>query len=105
MMAAMPREEDVLMSLQLLAYVSKYCNLRTYFQKSHLVPRLKIGKEITAVESDDLPMEMSDDDEDFEEEYLLPNDLNIFPLVEKFTVRYHIQRALVLAGQGTATFV
>lgn len=89
MMAAMPREEDVLMSLQLLAYVSKYCNLRTYFQKSHLVPRLKIGKEITAVENDDLPMEQSDDDEDFEEEYLLPNDLNIFPLVEKFTVRYH----------------
>lgn len=89
MMAAMPREEDVLMSLQLLAYVSKYCNLRTYFQKSHLVPRLKIGKEITAVENDDMPMELSDDDEEFEEEYLLPNDLNIFPLVEKFTVRYH----------------
>ncbi|KAI3400226.1 hypothetical protein diail_4111 [Diaporthe ilicicola] len=89
MMAAMPREEDVLMSLQLLAYVSKYCNLRTYFQKSHLVPRLKIGKEITAVENDDLPMEISDEEEEFEEEYLLPNDLNIFPLVEKFTVRYH----------------
>lgn len=89
MMAAMPREEDVLMSLQLLAYVSKYCNLRTYFQKSHLVPRLKIGKEITAVENDDLPMELSDEEEEFEEEYLLPNDLNIFPLVEKFTVRYH----------------
>lgn len=89
MMAAMPREEDVLMSLQLLAYVSKYCNLRTYFQKSHLVPRLKIGKEITSVENDDMPMELSDDEEEFEEEYLLPNDLNIFPLVEKFTVRYH----------------
>ncbi|KAH8772798.1 hypothetical protein F5883DRAFT_37180 [Diaporthe sp. PMI_573] len=89
MMAAMPREEDVLMSLQLLAYVSKYCNLRTYFQKSHLVPRLKIGKEITSVENDDVPMELSDDEEEFEEEYLLPNDLNIFPLVEKFTVRYH----------------
>lgn len=89
MLAAMPREEDVLMSLQLLAYVSKYCNLRTYFQKSHLVPRLKIGKEITALDNEDAVMDSADEDEEFEEEYLLPNDLNIFPLVEKFTVRYH----------------
>lgn len=88
MLAAMPREEDVLMSLQLLAYVSKYCNLRTYFQKSHLVPRLKIGKEIAALDNEDVPMDV-DDEEEFEEEFLLPNDLNIFPLVEKFTVRYH----------------
>lgn len=87
MLAAMPREEDVLMSLQLLAYVSKYCNLRTYFQKSHLVPRLKIGKEIAALDNEDVPMDA--DDEEFEEEYLLPNDVNIFPLVEKFTVRHH----------------
>ncbi|KAG9890036.1 hypothetical protein KCU98_g18443, partial [Aureobasidium melanogenum] len=32
--AALPRDEDVIMSLQLLAYVSKYCNLRSYFQAS-----------------------------------------------------------------------
>lgn len=92
MIAAMPREEDVLMSLQLLAYVSKYCNLRKYFQKSHLVPRLKIGKEMQLLDGVDpaaLEAEMEDDEEEFEEEYLLPNDLNIFPLVEKFTVRYH----------------
>ncbi|KAL1895190.1 hypothetical protein Sste5346_005335 [Sporothrix stenoceras] len=142
--ASMPREEDVLMSLQLLAYVSKYCNLRSYFQKSHLVPRLKIGKELQLLDGDDLTgvdgiggasgsghgsgvaagkMEEdvdADNDsnisgsigtlsnsstisgssssstgsfdegaEEEEEEYLLPNDLNIFPLVEKFTVRYH----------------
>ncbi|EJT76361.1 SamB protein [Gaeumannomyces tritici R3-111a-1] len=88
MLAAMPREEDVLMSLQLLAYVSKYCNLRSYFQKSHLVPRLKIGKEIQLLDGDDAALD-SPLDEELEEEYLLPNDLNIFPLVEKFTVRYH----------------
>lgn len=88
-LAAMPREEDVLMSLQLLAYVSKYCNLRTYFQKSHLVPRLKIGKEIATLDNEDTAMDSDDDEEEFEEEYLLPNDLNIFPLVEKFTMRYH----------------
>ncbi|CAK7210975.1 hypothetical protein SBRCBS47491_000961 [Sporothrix bragantina] len=138
--ASMPREEDVLMSLQLLAYVSKYCNLRSYFQKSHLVPRLKIGKELQLLDGDDLghvegsssghhshhhhnssraKMEedgdlddnmngsslsavssgssmsgaalddLSNSDIEEEEEYLLPNDLNIFPLVEKFTVRYH----------------
>lgn len=92
MIAAMPREEDVLMSLQLLAYVSKYCNLRKYFQKSHLVPRLKIGKEMQLLDGVDpaaLEAEMEDDEQEYEEEYLLPNDLNIFPLVEKFTVRYH----------------
>ncbi|OIW29643.1 hypothetical protein CONLIGDRAFT_336600 [Coniochaeta ligniaria NRRL 30616] len=92
MIAAMPREEDVLMSLQLLAYVSKYCNLRKYFQNSHLVPRLKIGKEMQLLDGVDpaaLESEMEDDEEEYEEEYLLPNDLNIFPLVEKFTVRYH----------------
>ncbi|KAK1754724.1 hypothetical protein QBC47DRAFT_225142 [Echria macrotheca] len=92
MLAAMPREEDVLMSLQLLAYVSKYCNLRKYFQKSHLVPKLKIGKELQLLDGADaaaLEAEMDEEDDACEEEYLLPNDLNIFPLVEKFTVRYH----------------
>ncbi|KAI1486206.1 MYND finger protein [Biscogniauxia mediterranea] len=88
MLAAMPREEDVLMSLQLLAYVSKYCNLRSYFQQSHLVPRLKIGKELQLLDGDDITME-SLGKQEYEEEYLLPNDFNIFPLVEKFTVRYH----------------
>ncbi|GKU00315.1 mynd protein [Fusarium langsethiae] len=95
MVAAMPREEDVLMSLQLLAYVSKYCGLRSYFQKSHLVPRLKIGKELAAIDKDITAMDEEEDipevyDEDADdEEYLLPNDFNLFPLVEKFTVRYH----------------
>jgi hypothetical protein len=92
MLAAMPREEDVLMSLQLLAYVSKYCNLRRYFQKSHLVPRLKIGTELKLLDGVDpaaVEAEMENEEDDLEEEYLLPNDLNIFPLVEKFTVRYH----------------
>lgn len=88
-LAAMPRDEDVLMSLQLLAYVSKYCNLRTYFQQSHLVPKLNIGNNLQML--DDLPPggEYSYVEESTEEEYLLPDDFNIFPLVEKFTVRHH----------------
>ena len=103
--AAMPRDEDVLMSLQLLAYVSKYCNLRSYFQQSHLVPKLRIKAESgfldDHVETPDSKAvrirEESDTDEDNEEgeekeedeEYLLPDDFNIFPLVEKFTVKHH----------------
>ena len=89
MLATMPREEDVLMSLQLLAYVSKYCGLRSYFQKSHLVPRLTIGKELAALDGEEDISEDDDIDALDDEEYLLPNDFNLFPLVEKFTVRYH----------------
>ncbi|CRG90672.1 hypothetical protein PISL3812_07717 [Talaromyces islandicus] len=87
-LTSMPRDEDVLMALQLLAYVSKYCNLRPYFQCSHLVPKLKIGSELGLLDDPtgaSLPME----EEEEEEEYILPDDFNIFPLVEKFTVRHH----------------
>ncbi|KAL5371950.1 hypothetical protein DPSP01_013865 [Paraphaeosphaeria sporulosa] len=88
-LAAMPRDEDVLMSLQLLAYVSKYCNLRSYFQKSHLVPKLKIGNDLQLLDGETAsPTPMAEDEEDLEE-YELPDDFNIFPLVEKFTVRHH----------------
>ncbi|CAH0053465.1 unnamed protein product [Clonostachys solani] len=88
LLAVMPREEDVLMSLQLLAYVSKYCGLRSYFQKSHLVPKLKIDKELAGGVTGEEAAETEEDDEE-DEEYLLANDFNLFPLVEKFTVRYH----------------
>jgi hypothetical protein len=91
-LAAMPRDEDVLMSLQLLAYVSKYCNLRTYFQRSHLVPKLKIGSDIQLLDGEAPSAEVKKEEEEEEEEleeYELPDDFNIFPLVEQFTVRHH----------------
>jgi hypothetical protein len=94
-LAAMPRDEDVLMSLQLLAYVSKYCNLRSYFQKSHLVPRLKIGADIQLLDGE-MPTNVTEEDPD--DEYLLPDDFNIFPLVEKFTVRHHTSDMQYWAG-------
>ncbi|KAF2453598.1 hypothetical protein BDY21DRAFT_366878 [Lineolata rhizophorae] len=106
-LAAMPRDEDVLMSLQLLAYVSKYCNLRSYFQKSHLVPKLKIGAELqlldasatgTSPEAVAAAVAEAKKKEEEEEEYLLPDDFNIFPLVEKFTVRHHSQEMQYWAG-------
>lgn len=96
-LAAMPRDEDVLMSLQLLAYVSKYCNLRSYFQQSHLVPKLKIGNEINLLDEDVSSLQ-SPMEEDIEEEYLVPDDFNIFPLVEKFTVRHNSQDMQYWAG-------
>ena len=113
-LAAMPRDEDVLMSLQLLAYVSKYCNLRSYFQRSHLVPKLKIGSELHLLDVDDTnpfspssssPTSSSSACESEEEEYLLPDDFNIFPLVEKFTVRHHSQDMQYWAWSGDAEFV
>ncbi|KAG6040967.1 hypothetical protein E4U41_006445 [Claviceps citrina] len=88
MLAVMPREEDVLMSLQLLAYVSKYCGLRSYFQKSHLVPNLSLGRSLAAFDGDEDAIDSEDADAS-DDEYILPNDFNLFPLVEKFTVRYH----------------
>ena len=97
-LAATPRDEDVLMSLQLLAYVSKYCNLRVYFQRSHLVPKLKIGNSIHTLGDAPPAQNNSDLEEDEDEEYLLPDDFNIFPLVEKFTVRHHSQDMQYWAG-------
>ncbi|EAS28036.1 MYND domain-containing protein [Coccidioides immitis RS] len=88
-LAAMPRDEDVLMALQLLAYVSKYCSLRSYFQNTHLVPKLKIGKDIHLVDDPSGLLVPPTEPTEETEEYLLPDDFNIFPLVEKFTVRHH----------------
>lgn len=94
-LAAMPRDEDVLMSLQLLAYVSKYCYLRTYFQQSHLVPRLKIGKDLHLLDADYSPTtHAAPSEEELEDEW--DNEFvekpgekayNIFPLIEKFTAK------------------
>jgi len=94
-LAAMPRDEDVLMSLQLLAYVSKYCNLRSYFQRSHLVPRLKIGSDLRLLDQSQdsttqpLPTEEELEDEWDNEFVVKPGEkpFNIFPLIEKFTAK------------------
>ncbi|KAK1237529.1 hypothetical protein MKX08_003154 [Trichoderma sp. CBMAI-0020] len=92
LLSAMPREEDVLMSLQLLAYVSKYCCLRTYFQKSHLVPTLAIGDDLFDPDTEEEGEEgasSTQDESESDDEYLLEDSFNLFPLVEKFTVRHH----------------
>ncbi|PYH78766.1 MYND-type zinc finger protein samB [Aspergillus uvarum CBS 121591] len=82
----MPRDEDVLMALQLLAYVSKYCSLRSYFQNTHFVPKLRVDRELKVLDGGLSPVEPLDDED---EEYLQPDDVNIFPLVEHFTIRHH----------------
>ena len=94
-LAAMPRDEDVLMSLQLLAYVSKYCYLRSYFQQSHLVPRLKIGNDLRLLDPDYSPTThtgptQEELDEEWDNEFVRkPGEkpYNIFPLIEKFTAK------------------
>jgi hypothetical protein len=97
--SSMPRDEDVLMCLQLLAYVSKYCNLRSYFQKSHLVPKLKItAAELHMVHEDHPSSSKAPPEEELQHEYLQPDDFNIFPLVEKFTVRHHTPDMQYWAG-------
>jgi hypothetical protein len=96
--SSMPRDEDVLMCLQLLAYVSKYCNLRSYFQKSHLVPKLKIPRVELQLFNEDLSASTHVPEEEFVHEYLQPDDFNIFPLVEKFTVRHHTTDMQYWAG-------
>ena len=129
LITSMPRDEDVLMCLQLLAYVSKYCNLRSYFQQSHLVPKLKISQRevglfdagvslplAAALPSNSAPQHEHEHDEDceedcdsmhtddhdrdepLEEEWQQADDFNIFPLVEKFTVRHHSQDMQYWAG-------
>ncbi|QIW95274.1 hypothetical protein AMS68_000792 [Peltaster fructicola] len=94
-LAAMPRDEDVLMSLQLLAYVSKYCNLRSYFQQTHLVPRLKVGRELRLLDQDYNPATSpvpneAELEEEWDNEFVeKPGEraYNIFPLIEKFTAK------------------
>lgn len=81
-MLLLPREEDVVLSLQLLAYVSKYPHLRQYFQHSHLVKALSVKYGIY----------------DYENEYVDLPELNMFPLVEKFTIRHHPQEMQYWAG-------
>ena len=103
-----PRDEDVIMSLQLLAYISKYCDLRSYFQQTHLVPRLKMSKkELNQIDMTnkgpcEKPFEDThqDDEEivDNDSEYEQPDDYNIFPLVEQFTVKWHSQEMKYWAG-------
>lgn len=85
----LPREEDVLMALQLLAYVSKYCSLRPYFQKTHMVPRLQLREDLYLLDHSPIPSHILNRSEDDDEEFLLPDDVNIFPIVEKFTTRQH----------------
>ncbi|KAF1819888.1 uncharacterized protein K489DRAFT_295895, partial [Dissoconium aciculare CBS 342.82] len=93
--AALPRDEDVIMALQLLAYVSKYCNLRKYFQESRLVPRLKIREsdlsELIGETNGPAPPTQEELDDEWDNEFVEESKeepYNIFPLIEKFTAKH-----------------
>ena len=105
--SSVPRDEDVIMSLQLLAYISKYCDLRTYFQQTHLVPRLKMTKrQLAEVDPSDNRHPFPTDSENIADDEVVDNDgeyeqednYNIFPLVEQFTVKFHSQEMKYWAG-------
>lgn len=115
-----PRDEDVIWSLEILAFVSKYAYLRQELQVSHFVPRLSLRDRNSPplmradlCETKDLDMMEVDGEEppapslmqttdwdydcyDFEstcdiDPEFLGETVNVFPLVEKFTLK-HLSR-------------
>ncbi|KTW29682.1 hypothetical protein T552_00890 [Pneumocystis carinii B80] len=72
-------EDNVIFCLQLLAYISKYPQLRSYFQKSHDIPRLRYCNT-----------------GEIDEEKVTP--INVFALVERFTLRIHPVEVQYWAG-------
>ena len=74
------RMGDVILSLQLLAYLSKYTKLKPYFQECYLLPEL-------------MPLHFSslgcDADFEAEAERLTKQPINVFVIVEKFTQKVH----------------
>ncbi|KAG4301761.1 hypothetical protein PCANB_001987 [Pneumocystis canis] len=71
-------ENNVVFCLQLLAYISKYPQLRSYFQNSHDIPKLRYYH----TEMDDAKV--------------MP--MNVFALVERFTLRIHPAEVQYWAG-------
>lgn len=108
--ALVPREEDVIWSLEILAFVSKYAYLKPHLQNTHIVPRISIRSECQqaaensrALDSILLGMELDDskvrkkqsleniyysyqfdNDYDYDPEFFCERQ-NLFSLVERFT--------------------
>lgn len=110
-----PREDDVLWALEILGFVSKYAHLKPSLQHSHLVPQLSLRDPrapplfITTNDAYDTHDDHDDDywnydDYDFEDELrdiddeYLGETINIFPLVEKFTVKHFPKEMQYWAG-------
>ncbi|KAA8911710.1 hypothetical protein TRICI_003725 [Trichomonascus ciferrii] len=114
-----PREDDVLWALEILGFVSKYAHLKPSLQQSHLVPQLSLRDPrapplfITndAYDDHDHNHNHNHDDDywnydeyDFESEHrdlddeYLGETINIFPLVEKFTVKHFPKEMQYWAG-------
>lgn len=72
-------EDNVIFCLQLLAYISKYPQLRSYFQNSHDIPKLRY-----------------DNTREIDDEKVTP--INVFALVERFTLRIHPVEVQYWAG-------
>lgn len=59
-----PREEDIIWSLQLLAFISKYSTLKPHLSHTHIVAGLSLrrGSDVPALENDDMDVEMDEVD-------------------------------------------
>lgn len=111
-----PREDDVLWALEILGFVSKYAHLKSNLQHSHFVPQLSLRDPsapplFITNDAYDTHNNYYYDDEDYwnyddydfeserdiDDEYL-GETINIFPLVEKFTVKHFPKEMQYWAG-------
>lgn len=102
-----PREDDVLWALEILGFVSKYAHLKSNLQSAHFIPQLSI-RDPNSPPLLTNPVDYDEgywnyDDYDFETEKDIDDEylgqvINIFPLVEKFTVKYFPKEMQYWAG-------
>lgn len=121
-----PREEDVIWALEVLAFVTKYVYLKPHVQSTHLVPRLSLRDPtkpplVRATKQHNDHDMMIDDDmmstsekkepeenwnydtydfesqDDVDEEFLGEN-VNLFSIVERFTMRQFSKEIQYWAG-------
>ncbi|BFZ59545.1 hypothetical protein YB2330_000556 [Saitoella coloradoensis] len=74
---SMPREQDIVQCLQLLAYITKYPYLRSYFSNTQLIPHIALSPTADPT---------------------ITSTINVFALVERFTLRIHPREFQSWAG-------
>lgn len=90
-------DQDVILCLRLLAYLSKYSHLRLEFSKSYDVPRLRQNlKQFEMHYNSSFRGVFEQMNEELSDALQIP--FNVFHLVEKFTMRIHAQESTYWAG-------
>lgn len=94
--ALVPRDEDVVWALEILAFVSKYAYLKPYLQQTHLLPSSGNDEETMEDVYDYDSYDFACQDDVAPEYRMSP--LNIFPIVERFTARKDAREIPYWAG-------